>query len=155
MTLSGFHSVKVLSTTVGYLLVAMVSNLCCHLTYDSRGAWHKMYAMLLSNYNVRCTPTGIRIIVKCDFLKSLIHSQMIYHCMSTVVSALSQDAGIYIMQCKNIHKLYQGAESWSDRHLYSISSFFSFSFRCSRRYTWHCLSFTSFSNISNIIYVFV
>ena len=49
----GCHSVQVLSTTVGCSLVvkAMVTDLCCHLTYNSRGAWHTVYAMLLSKYN--------------------------------------------------------------------------------------------------------
>ena len=40
MTSLGCHSVKVLSTTVGYSLVATVTDPCHHLTYDSRGAWH-------------------------------------------------------------------------------------------------------------------
>ena len=34
------HSVKVPSVTVGYYPVSMVTDLCCHLTYNSRGAWH-------------------------------------------------------------------------------------------------------------------
>ena len=36
-----------LSTTVGYSLVAMVTELCCHLTYELRRAGHKVYAVLL------------------------------------------------------------------------------------------------------------
>ena len=47
---SGCHSVKVLSTTVGCSLVAMVRDLCFHVSYDSIEAWHTAYAMLLSNY---------------------------------------------------------------------------------------------------------
>ena len=47
---SGCHSAKVLSTTDGCFLVAMVSNLCRHHIYNSRGAWHTLYAILLSNY---------------------------------------------------------------------------------------------------------
>ena len=43
----GCHSIKVVSTTDGYSLVVMVTDLCRHLTYDSRGACHTMYAMLL------------------------------------------------------------------------------------------------------------
>ena len=43
---SGCHSVKVLSTTFGYSLVAVVTDMYCHLTYNSRGAWHTVYAML-------------------------------------------------------------------------------------------------------------
>ena len=29
----------------------MVTDLWCHLTYNLRGAWHTLYAMLLLNYN--------------------------------------------------------------------------------------------------------
>ena len=29
-----------LTTTVGYIIVAMVTDLWRHLTYDSKGAWH-------------------------------------------------------------------------------------------------------------------
>ena len=47
---AGYNSVKVLSTTVGYFLVAMVTDLCRHLTFDSRGAWHTAYDMRLSSY---------------------------------------------------------------------------------------------------------
>ena len=43
----GCHSVNV---QVGYSLIAMVTVLCRHLTYDSRAEWHTVYAMLLSNY---------------------------------------------------------------------------------------------------------
>ena len=50
LTSSGCHSFKVLGTTVGYSLFAMVTGLWCHLTYNLRGAWHTLYAMLLSNY---------------------------------------------------------------------------------------------------------
>ena len=48
--LPGCRSVQVLSTPVGYSLVAMVTDLCHHLTCDSKGAWHTVYEMLLSNY---------------------------------------------------------------------------------------------------------
>ena len=51
VTTWGCHSVKVLSTTVDYSLVAVVTNLFHHLTYDAAVAWHTVYAMLLSNYN--------------------------------------------------------------------------------------------------------
>ena len=37
---SGCHSAKVLSTTVGNSIVAMVTDLWHHLTYNLRGAWH-------------------------------------------------------------------------------------------------------------------
>ena len=40
MTSSGHHSVEVLNATVDYSLVAMITYLCRHLTYDSRGVWH-------------------------------------------------------------------------------------------------------------------
>ena len=50
VTSSGCHYVKVLSAIGSYFLVAMVTDLCRHLTYDSRGAWHTAYAMLHSNY---------------------------------------------------------------------------------------------------------
>ena len=52
VTSSGCHYVKVLSTTVGYSLVAMIPDICCHLAYDSRGAWHIVYDMLLSKYKL-------------------------------------------------------------------------------------------------------
>ena len=50
VTSSGCHSVKVLSTKVVYSVVAMETDLCFHLTHDTRGAWQTMYDMLLSNY---------------------------------------------------------------------------------------------------------
>ena len=66
------HSVKVLSTTVGYSIVAMT--LWYQLTYNPRGAWH----------TVPCSPRIISEMIleshameKCDFLKPIIHSQII------------------------------------------------------------------------------
>ena len=50
VTSLGCHSAKVLSTTVGNLIIAMVTDLRRALTYNSRGAWHTVYAMLPSNY---------------------------------------------------------------------------------------------------------
>ena len=44
------YSVKFLRTTVDYFKVAMITDQCRHLTYDSSGAWHTVCAMLLSNY---------------------------------------------------------------------------------------------------------
>ena len=67
MTSSDCHSVKLLSTIIIYFLVAMVTDLCRHLTYDSKDAWH--YSVLLLS--------KIRTIEKIDFLKSIIHSQII------------------------------------------------------------------------------
>ena len=46
----GMSFCQVLSTTVGYSLVVMVTDLLCHLTNNSRGAWLVVYAMLLLNY---------------------------------------------------------------------------------------------------------
>ena len=48
--LSECHTVKVQNATVGHSLVAMMTDLCRHLAFDSRGVWHTVYAMLLSNY---------------------------------------------------------------------------------------------------------
>ena len=39
-----------LSITVENSIVAMVTDLWCHLTYNSSGAWHTVYAKLPSNY---------------------------------------------------------------------------------------------------------
>ena len=50
VTLSGCHSVKILTPTVGYSVVVMATDLCRSLTHDSRGAWHTVYVMLLLNY---------------------------------------------------------------------------------------------------------
>ena len=46
VTSSGCHSVKEFSTIVSFTPVTMVTDLLCHLTYNSSGAWHKQYAML-------------------------------------------------------------------------------------------------------------
>ena len=40
---------KILSTTVCNSIVAMVTDLIYYLTYNSRGVWHTVYAILLSN----------------------------------------------------------------------------------------------------------
>ena len=66
MTSLGCYSVKILSTTVGYSLVSMVTDLCRRLT----GACHTVYAMseILAE---------IHSLEKCDFVKSMIHSQII------------------------------------------------------------------------------
>ena len=78
MTSSGCYSVKVLSTTVDYFLVAMVRDLFRHLIHDSRRAWHTL------KHGIQCMPCSSRIISellpeihtmeKCDFFKSVIHS---------------------------------------------------------------------------------
>ena len=66
----------VLSTTVDHSLVAMVTYLCCHLIYDTRGGWHTVNTMLFSNYKSEMLPITYTI-DKCDFLKSIIYSQII------------------------------------------------------------------------------
>ena len=43
-------SAKVLSTTVANSIVAMIKEPWRRLTYNLRGAWHTVYAMLLSSY---------------------------------------------------------------------------------------------------------
>ena len=53
----------------------MVTDLYRHLTNDSRGAWHTVYAMLLSNY--KRDATWSLTIEKFFFLRSIIHSQAI------------------------------------------------------------------------------
>ena len=42
----GFHSVKALSTAVGYSLAAMVTDLCCHLTVLGELGTHCIHAPL-------------------------------------------------------------------------------------------------------------
>ena len=42
---SGHHYVKVLSTTVSNSIVAMVTYLWRHLTYNLRASWHTLYTM--------------------------------------------------------------------------------------------------------------
>ena len=64
MTSTGCHSVKIQSTTAGYYLAAMVTDLCRHLTNDWREAQHTVYAMLLSNYKFDTTLNSYN--GKCD-----------------------------------------------------------------------------------------
>ena len=40
----------ILGTTVGNSVVSVLTHLWRHLTYDFRGAWHTVYAMLPLNY---------------------------------------------------------------------------------------------------------
>ena len=94
VTSSVCHSAKILSTKVGYSLIAMVTYLhvvisliirgghgiqctylhvhVCYLTYDSRGS------MACSSLIISEMLPEIHIMEKCDFLKSIIHSQIIY-----------------------------------------------------------------------------
>ena len=85
----GCHSVKISSTAVGYSLVAMVTDLLCHLIYNSIEAWHccVISFIFLEEHGIQCVPCSSQIISelqleihkieKFDFLKSLIHSQII------------------------------------------------------------------------------
>ena len=68
MTSSGCHSVKVISIVVGYSMFVMVTNLCCHLTYDSRGASSTriIFEMLPEIHTMETR----------DFLQYIIHSQI-------------------------------------------------------------------------------
>ena len=68
------HTAKVLSTTVGNSIVAMATDIWYYLVYNSRGAWHTLYAMLLSTYN-EMVPK-IHKVKTCDFFfKPLAYSQ--------------------------------------------------------------------------------
>ena len=75
MASSGCHSVKVLSKTVDYSPVAMVTDLCRHLAYDKRGAWHTVYAVFSSQILSEMLPE-IHKMEKYDFLMSVIHSEL-------------------------------------------------------------------------------
>ena len=69
------HFEKVLSTAVGYSLVGMVRDICRHLI------------MIPGEHGIQCVPcfsgiicemlSEIHTMEKCDFLRSLIHSQII------------------------------------------------------------------------------
>ena len=74
MTSSGRHSIKVPNTTFGYSLVAVVTDLCRHLTYESSGAWHCMPG---SSRNISKIIPEIHTVENFDFLKSVIHTQLI------------------------------------------------------------------------------
>ena len=50
----------------------MVTDLCCHLTSDSRGAWHTCSSRIISEMLPE-----IHKMEKCDFLKSIINIQII------------------------------------------------------------------------------
>ena len=52
--------------------VALVIDLWRHLTHNSRGAWHTVYAMLLSNYEWEATWNSY------NFLKPIIHSPIMF-----------------------------------------------------------------------------
>ena len=74
---SGCHSVKVLSTTVGYSLVAMVTSILKIV----------ISLMIRGEYGIQCMPCSsqmisemlpeIHTVEKCDFLKPIIHFQII------------------------------------------------------------------------------
>ena len=83
MTSSGCHTVKVLNSTVGYFLVAMVPDLLYHFSYNSTGEWH-----------IQCMPCSSQIIneilpeshtmEKTYFFNPIIYSQIIYFSDFTV-----------------------------------------------------------------------
>ena len=52
----------------------MVTDLWCHLTHNSRGAWHIVYTMLLSIISEMLPE--IHTMEKFDFLKTIIHFQI-------------------------------------------------------------------------------
>ena len=67
------------STTVGNPIVAMVADLLCNLTYNWSGACHTdgiqrmtCFSPILSEMLLKST-----IVENCDFLKLMIHSQII------------------------------------------------------------------------------
>ena len=67
-----YTACTVLSITVGISIVAMVIDLWCHLTYNSRGAW---------DTDMPCSSQIIGVVMlhtmeKCYFLKPIIHSQI-------------------------------------------------------------------------------
>ena len=56
----------------------MVSDLLCHLTYNSKGAWYTLHAMLLLNYRIISEKLReIKTIEMCDFFRPLILSKII------------------------------------------------------------------------------
>ena len=87
---SGCYSVKVQGTPVCKSIVAMVTDLWCHLTYDWRGAWLSNYDVISlkigEEHGIQCMPCPSKIISemlpeihtmeKCYFLKPIIHSQI-------------------------------------------------------------------------------
>ena len=64
-------------TIACYSLVAMITDLCHHLTYDSWGAWHTVYALLLSNY-------------ECDVISLIIRWEHSIQCMSSSSRIISE-----------------------------------------------------------------
>ena len=78
----------VLRAQVCSSIVAMVTDLWCHLTHDSRGAWHTVYSLIIrEEHGIQCMPLSsqiisemlleIHIMEKVNFLKSIIPSQII------------------------------------------------------------------------------
>ena len=62
---------KVFRTPIGYSLVAIVTDLCRHLTYDLRGGG--VHGEGISRIIIKILPE-IHTVGKCDFLNSIIHS---------------------------------------------------------------------------------
>ena len=80
----------------------MVTDLCCHLTFDLRGAWHTVYAML-SRIESDMLPE-IHTSQKFNFLKSLIHSQRNYFFVfSTKVQLCNKNCWSYYKTHKDGH----------------------------------------------------
>ena len=75
MTLSRRHSAKVLRVRVDNSIVATVIDLWRYLIYDSRGARSK--CMPCSSRIITKMLPEILTIEKCDFLKPIVHSQII------------------------------------------------------------------------------
>ena len=98
MMSSGCHSAKVLSTTFGYSLVAMITDLCRHLTYTSKGAWHTLYAMLPSI--IREMLPEIHTMKKFDFLKLIIHSQIICNAIIHVCETTERQVITFLIRLK-------------------------------------------------------
>ena len=82
-------------------IVVMVTDLWCHLTHNSRGAWHTVYAMLLSNckwdaiwisYSWR-----VRFSQTCNcFSNNLSHCYTLYSvCRINLEKYITDDEGVW------------------------------------------------------------
>ena len=63
-----------MSTIVGYSILAMVTDLWCHLTKNSSGAWHTVYAICLAPIISEMLPE-IHTLETFGFLNFIIQSQ--------------------------------------------------------------------------------
>ena len=57
-----------------------------------------MYAMLLSNFEIHVLPE-IHTVEKCDFLKSIIHSQIIQFSVNIICSVKLYNYPVYNLSC--------------------------------------------------------